>query len=293
MLTILKQVQQLPLADVDKTVLEKTRLTFADGNDGSTLSAADLAQVLRQIQQNQADQHSAQLRRTARSGRERPDQSAAFTYMLLFIEVMIVLWFGCNNAAKEIVKEEAIYGRERSVNLGILPYLASKFLVLSLITIFHSLLLMLLLFGTLELWHLCDPAGHSVPPFEYMLHYPEQLGVLALLSMTGVALGLLLSACVASPDRANALLPYVLIPQMILGGGFITVGSGLLYYLAVTLSPVYWAYRAVHRGARELPDYFPGHVDYNDNVWLPCQALTMQMVVLLLLTAWFMRRKDA
>src|SRR5262249_2862908 len=53
-----------------------------------------------------------------------------YTYMLLFILVMIVLWFGCNNAAKEIVKEEAIYGRERAVNLGILPYLASKFLVL-------------------------------------------------------------------------------------------------------------------------------------------------------------------
>ena len=51
-----------------------------------------------------------------------------YTYMLLFIVVIIVLWFGCNNAAKEIVKEEAIYGRERAVNLGILPYLASKFL---------------------------------------------------------------------------------------------------------------------------------------------------------------------
>src|SRR5262249_47603308 len=39
-----------------------------------------------------------------------------FTYMLLYITAITVLWFGCNNASKEIVKEEAIYGRERAVN---------------------------------------------------------------------------------------------------------------------------------------------------------------------------------
>jgi len=126
-----------------------------------------------------------------------------------------------------------------------------------------------------------------------MLGYAAQFGVLALLAMTGVALGLLLSACVATPDRANALLPYVLIPQMILGGGFLSVGKGLLFYLAVVLSPVYWGYRAVHLGAKDLPAYFPGRVDYVDNVWVPCQALLIQMVVMLLLTAWFLRRKDA
>src|SRR5262249_57629217 len=52
----------------------------------------------------------------------------AYTFMLLNILVIAVLWFGCNNAAKEIVKEEAIYGRERAVNLHIGPYLGSKML---------------------------------------------------------------------------------------------------------------------------------------------------------------------
>jgi hypothetical protein len=103
----------------------------------------------------------------------------------------------------------------------------------------------------------------------------------------------LLSACVATPDRANALLPYVLIPQIILGGGFLAVDAGLLHGLAVTLSPVYWAYRAVHRGARALPEAFPGHVDYPDGVGLPCEALVAQTLVLLALTAWFLRRKGA
>jgi hypothetical protein len=215
-----------------------------------------------------------------------------YTYMLLFITVVVVLWFGCNNAAKEIVKEEAIYGRERSVNLGILPYLGSKFLVMSLITIFHTLLLMVVLFGALHLLHLINPERFSVPAAEYRLDYLDEFGVLCLLAMTGVALGLALSACVSTPDRANALLPYVLIPQLILGGGFLSVGTGLLYYLAVVLSPVYWAYRAVHLGAGSLPDFFPAHVDYEDALWLPCLALALQTAVLLLLTARFLRLKD-
>src|SRR5262249_1932758 len=137
---------------------------------------------------------------------ERQMVDPRYTYMLLFMVVIIVLWFGCNNAAKEIVKEEAIYGRERAVNLGILPYLSSKFLLLSLITALQSLVLMVLLYGALEGLHHFD-ARFQVPPEIYRLSYAGQFGVLTLLSMTGVALGLLLSACVSSPDRANALLP--------------------------------------------------------------------------------------
>jgi hypothetical protein len=215
-----------------------------------------------------------------------------YTYMLLFMLVVVVLWFGCNNAAKEIVKEEAIYGRERAVNLGIFPYLASKFLVLSVITTIHSALLMGIIFGSLELLKWTIP-GCSSPLPEHRLNYPALFGVLVLLSMDGVALGLLLSACVSSPDRANALLPYVLIPQLILGGGFLKVTEGVLYYLAMALSPVYWAYRAVHLGGHHLADNFPGHVDYQDHLGLPCAMLCLQTMILLLATAYFLKRKEA
>jgi len=33
-------------------------------------------------------------------------------------------------------------------------------------------------------------------------------------------------------------------------------------------------------------------MDYDDSVWIVCAALAVQMVVLLVLTAWFLRRKD-
>jgi ABC-type multidrug transport system ATPase subunit len=213
-----------------------------------------------------------------------------FTYMLLFLVVIIVLWLGCNNAAKEIVKEEAIYSRERAVNLGIVPYLASKFLVLCFISAIQVFLLLLVIFGVLELFHYV--VGWDAPPLDYRLGYSAQYGVLVLLAMTGVALGLLLSACVSSPDRANTLLPYVLIPQIILGGGILPVKDGLLYVIALVGSPAYWGFRAVRRGATALPADLPAHMNYNDSVWLACAGLAVQITVLLALTAWFLKRKD-
>ena len=89
-------------------------------------------------------------------------------------------------------------------------------------------------------------------------------------------------------------MPYVLIPQMILGGGIIPANEGVLAYLAQVLSPVYWAYRGIRLGANKIvPDWSPVHVPFEDGTLLPCLALAAQTVALLGLTAWFLRRKDA
>lgn len=213
-----------------------------------------------------------------------------FTYMLLFIVVITVLWFGCNNAAKEIVKEEAVYGRERAVNLGILPYLASKFLVLGVVTAIQAFLIVVVIYGTLGILHLV--AGHDMPSPLYQLSYPELYGFLLLVGLAGVALGLLLSAIVNSPDRANALLPYVLIPQIILGGGILAVKEGPLFWIAWATSPVYWGYRAVRKGVTSLPVDSPAHMDYNESLWIPLTALLAQTAGLLLLAALALRNKD-
>src|SRR5262249_45047055 len=125
------------------------------------------------------------------------------------------------------------------------------------------------------------------------LGFAGEFGVLTLLAMVGVAAGLLLSACVNSPDRASTLLPYVLIPQIILGGGLLSVNEQPLRRVAQGVLPVYWAFRGVHRGATSFPKDFPAHMDYDDSVWIVCVALAIQMMVLLGLTAWFLRQKDA
>jgi ABC-type multidrug transport system ATPase subunit len=286
---LLRQLQRQSPDPAKVQALEQARFSVEVQGRPVEVSGADLVGVLRGI-------HEANTlgRLLAVQGPVVPFREAInprSTYILLFIIVMVVLWFGTNNAAKEIVKEEAIYGRERAVNLGIVPYLASKFLVLGVVTILQAVVLLALDWGTLELLHAF--AGHALPAAEHRLGYLGQLGVLSLLAVCGVALGLLLSACVSSPDRANALLPYVLIPQIILGGGILGVDGGALRWLAMGLSPVYWGYRAVHLGAHELPEGFPGHVGYPDTAVLPCAALLVQTVVLLVFTAWFLRRKEA
>ena len=52
------------------------------------------------------------------------------TSLTLFFAYLATLWFGCSNAAQEIVRELPIYRRERTVGLGRHAYLLSKFSLL-------------------------------------------------------------------------------------------------------------------------------------------------------------------
>ena len=289
-LSVLRRLARDDLTQPQKRALREVRFQVEDEEGTTEVNALEMVGAYRQLGKSNIPEQLLKVQGSVVPEKEGPNPR--FTYILLFIVAMIVMWFGCNNAAKEIVKEEAIYARERAVNLHILPYLASKFVVLTAITVLHAILLMLLLYGTLEVLAALVP-GHSVPPAALMRGYGGQLAVFVVLSMTSVALGLLLSACVSTPDRANALLPYVLIPQLILGGGVLSVNKMPLSLLALTLSPVYWGFRAIHLGAGALPKDFPLYRGYADGMALPCLVLGAQALVLLLATAWFMKRKDA
>lgn len=287
----LRELHENPLA---ASLVDRTEIALVRDEGGETRTvkrtAGELLAMQKALQKSHIAAHLLEARETANV------TSPRFTYILLFLISMIVLWSGCNNAAKEIVKEEAIYGRERAVNLGIFPYIASKFLILSLFTIIQTGLLMLAVYGPLHLLHAVQPAFieyNHLPAPEYMLPYGEQFLVLCLLAMTGVALGLLLSACVSSPDRAVALLPYVLIPQIILGGAIIPVRDGIMQWLTWPLSPEYWAFRAIRTGETTLPKILAeNRMAYDDTVWLPCLVLATMSLTMLTATAWFLRRKD-
>lgn len=116
----------------------------------------------------------------------------------LFMMALAALWFGCNNSAREICKELALYRRERMVNLRILPYLSSKFVVLSALIAMQCFVLALL------------------TPADFLNAY----GPLLLCGLAGIGLGLLVSAIVDSPDKAIALVPILLIPQVLFSGIF-------------------------------------------------------------------------
>ncbi len=60
-------------------------------------------------------------------GQVRLDLNAPKATTLTCLMVIVAFWFGVSNSAREIVKEASIYRRERTVNLQLGPYLASKF----------------------------------------------------------------------------------------------------------------------------------------------------------------------
>jgi energy-coupling factor transporter ATP-binding protein EcfA2 len=74
------------------------------------------------------------------SGEELP-QRASKSASIMFLLAISSVWFGCNNAAREIVKEKAIYVRERDVNLQTTAYVVSKFAVLCGISFLQVFLL--------------------------------------------------------------------------------------------------------------------------------------------------------
>src|SRR5207302_934799 len=65
--------------------------------------------------------------------------------LLLFFAYVATLWFGCSSAAQEIVREIAIYRRERIVGVSRAAYAAGKFLFLGALTASQSLLFYLCL----------------------------------------------------------------------------------------------------------------------------------------------------
>lgn len=58
-----------------------------------------------------------------------------------FLTVVAVLWFGCSNAAQQIVGERAILNRERICGLGVHAYIQSKISFIFAVTLLQSLIL--------------------------------------------------------------------------------------------------------------------------------------------------------
>ncbi len=143
---------------------------------------------------------------------------------IMFLLAISALWFGCNNAAKEIVKESTIYAKERDVNLLAPSYLASKVLLLGSISLLQVMLLVAVVkMGT----------GVSCGFAACVLLFS--------LALTGVSMGLLISAASKTTDIAVTVVPLVLIPQIILSGAIAEVG-GFAKFLAQLFVVTYWGY---------------------------------------------------
>lgn len=168
-----------------------------------------------------------------------PDHAPA-----LFFLVVAAVWFGTSNAARELVSERAIFRRERMINLSVLNYVLSKFLVLCGLCIAQCTILLSIVFLALGL-----AGGFSA--------YAATLQVLILTACCSVALGLLLSAVVRTSEAAMALTPIALIPQVVLGGIMVPVTTNRWLEIPMMLMPSRWGFEGVVRPEREAVAHLP------------------------------------
>ena len=147
-----------------------------------------------------------------------------------FLMVVAALWFGCNNAARDIVGEWTVYKRERMVTLKLVSYVFSKLAILFVLGVFQCVCLLGIVYLTLHL----------------KSNFGLDLLVLVISAMVGTGLGLCISAFSRTTESAIALLPIVLLPIIALGGGMrqvYQIGNGKLPWLT-DIIPSRWAFEA-------------------------------------------------
>jgi ABC-type multidrug transport system ATPase subunit/pSer/pThr/pTyr-binding forkhead associated (FHA) protein len=151
-----------------------------------------------------------------------------------FVMALVAIWFGTSVASREIIRERAVYTRERMVNLRLLPYVGSKLFVLAIIVSLQCLLL----YCSLKFFHytgLMNVPGWAIP----------QITIMLITAMVGIALGLFISAIVKTSEMATSMVPLILIPQ-ILFCGLVGVPENAARVIS-TVVPATWAFDGIKR----------------------------------------------
>lgn len=200
---------------------------------------------------------------------------------IVFILSLSVIWFGCINSVRELVKELPIYLRERSVNLGIVPYITSKFIPLIMICFLQCLLLL----GMLEL--LISIPGDLIMRFV----------VLFAVAVSSTAMGLSVSAFVSSNDKAMTMIPMLLVPQIILAGAVVQL-EGVALWVAKSTMISYWGFEAMKNTlsneVKLVKNDFTGELilSINNNMTESLSAIMGLAVVFLIITLIGLKLKD-
>jgi len=152
-------------------------------------------------------------------------QQATAPATIVFLMVVSCLWFGCNNTAKEIVQERSIYLQERDVNLFPTAYLFSKLVFFGIVGSAQATILFCIV---------CYNTKIDISFFGGWI-------TMLLLTFLGTTIGLCVSIFSKAENFATALVPIILIPQIILAGCMYHV-DGYLKVVASLFISAYWGY---------------------------------------------------
>jgi ABC-type multidrug transport system ATPase subunit/pSer/pThr/pTyr-binding forkhead associated (FHA) protein len=145
---------------------------------------------------------------------------------LLFMLALAANLLGTFGAAYEIVKEDAIYRRERMVNLRLIPYLLSKIVVLAVFGLVQCFLLLLVI-------------GRRVTYPDHGVLMPATLEMyvtLVLATLASICLGLLISSLARSADMVIYVILLILFVQIIFAGAIFDLPAAAkpISYLTTT-----------------------------------------------------------
>lgn len=148
----------------------------------------------------------------------------------LMILILGSVFIGLSTSIQEIIKEDPIRLREKSVGIRSGTYLMSKVLVLGIITSLQSII-----FTSIVLFK------RPVPSVGLFLGsgYLEVLSAAVLLGFASMCLGLLISAILSSTEQAMPILVGLTMGQVVLSGALPGKNSGF-FELISPLVPSYW-----------------------------------------------------
>ncbi|WP_219471833.1 FHA domain-containing protein [Nonomuraea rhizosphaerae] len=196
---------------------------------------------------------------------------------------------GAANAVRELVKERAIYQRERAVGLSRSAYLCSKLLVLGLITVAQGVVLTWVAMFNVKTY---DKGVFTAPMTELSL-------AVALLSFTAMTVGLLISALARTSETTMPLLVLVTLVQLVFCGALVHLDGKPVMEQLSWLVPARWALAAL-AGTLDVGQLIPHISDPPDPLWkqdfgtwiLDMGVLALLAVVCSFLVARMLRRHE-
>jgi ABC-type multidrug transport system ATPase subunit len=155
---------------------------------------------------------------------------------LLQILVTCACLAGTASSVRELVKERPIYIRERAAGLSSGAYLLSKLTLLGAVSVVQSCVIVLL-----------GVAGREMPAHGALLKsYPllELTIAIAVLAVTSMCLGLLVSAFVSTSEKAMPFLVMLTMFQVILSGGVLPFNGMTGLSQLSWIAPARWGFAA-------------------------------------------------
>ncbi|ANP52781.1 ABC-type multidrug transport system ATPase subunit/pSer/pThr/pTyr-binding forkhead associated (FHA) protein/uncharacterized membrane protein YidH (DUF202 family) [Streptomyces griseochromogenes] len=198
---------------------------------------------------------------------------------------------GAANAVRELVKERAVYRRERAVGLSRPAYLMSKVVVLGTVTVLQAVVLTLVALAGVDL---NAPGGRGV----VLPALAEVTLAVALLAFTAMMLGLLVSALVRKEEVTMPLLVLLAVVQVVFCGALLRLHGVPVLAQVSWLVPSRWALGAM-AGTIGLARIVPGDLAsdplfrHSVGAWLlDLAVLSVMCVGYGLLVARLLRRRE-